>query len=130
MATQATQAYLTTLSWNGTEIAELTSISGPASKTKPIDCTNFESGGIQEYISGLLDSGLVSVEGNFTDETGQAGLMTDFSARTARTLLITTFSAHTFTATAICTEFAPDFKLTEQVKFKATFQVSGVLTFA
>ena len=131
MSTQAKAAYTTTLTWNGTEVGELNSIAGPSSKVKAINVTNLDSGGVDEFIPGILESGTVTVEGNFTDATGQAGLMTDFAAKTERTLVITTMSgAHTFTATAICIEFAPDFKVTERIIFKAAFQITGSVTFA
>jgi predicted secreted protein len=130
MSTQAKSAYATTLTWNGTEVGELQSIAGPAQKVKAIDVTNMDSGGVAEFVAGVLDAGTITVEGNFTDASGQAGLMTDFAAKTLRTLVITTFSSHTFTASAYCVDLSTDFKVTDRVVFKATFQITGSVTFS
>jgi hypothetical protein len=129
MSTQAKASYATTLTWNGVEIGELQSIGGPTQKVKAIDVTNMDSGGVQEFIAGLLDPGTITVEGNFTNALGQQNMMIDFAAKTGRQLVITTFSGYTFTCTAICIEFAPDFKVTDRAIFKATFQITGPVEF-
>jgi predicted secreted protein len=135
--TQAKQAYGAQLLRNNgsayAAIEELTAIGGPSSKTKPIDCTNFDSGGVNEYISGLLDSGTVTCEGNFVNGTNQALAYDDFNGRTTSlweiTLPGTQPAAGYFRFSAMVIEFAPDFKLTEQVKFKLTLQITGAITF-
>jgi predicted secreted protein len=131
MSTAARAAYGTTLNWNSVEVGELTSITGPQQKAKAIDVTNMDSvNAFAEYIPGIVDGGSIQVEGNFTNNSGQAGLRSDFQARTARTVLITLpFGSHSWTATCICVEFSEDHKVQDRVTFKASFQVTGEPTF-
>jgi hypothetical protein len=130
MSTNAKAAYVTTLSWNGTEVGELQSIAGPAQKVKAVDVTNLDSGGIAEYLATILEPGTITCEGNFTAASGQTGVITDMASKTERTLVITTFSSHTFTATAICIGFTLDFKVADRVTFKGEFQITGGVTYA
>lgn len=128
MSSQAVAAYGTTLSWNGTEVAELQNISGPMQKMKTIDVTNMDSpNSYNEFIPSFAEGGEITIDGNFTNEVGQAGLRADFLTRTSRTLVITlpTTTTHTWTATAYCIGLDEDHKVSDRITFKATFQVSG-----
>ena len=101
-ASVAVSAYGSTLTWNGTALAELTNITGPSMKVDTIDVTNFGSpNSFREFIVGLIDGGEVGIEGNFitSDTLGQVAFSTDFYARTSRTCVITGPTAAAFSAT-------------------------------
>lgn len=131
MSTQAKSAYSTTLKSDGTEIAELTSISGPSQKIKDIDVTNMDSpDGYNEHIPGLVDSGQISIEGNWTNAASQTTAYTDFQARTTHTFVITTPGPHTFTVSGFWSEISTDAKTTAALTFKASIQCSGKPVYA
>jgi hypothetical protein len=133
MSSQAVAAYGTTLSWNGTEVAELQNISGPLQKMKTIDVTNMDSpNSYNEFIPSFAEGGEIAIDGNFTSDAGQAGLRADFLSRTPGTVVITLPDplTHTWTATAYCIGLEEDHKVADRITFKATFQISGKPVFA
>lgn len=125
MPTQALAAYGTTLSWNGTEVAELQNISGPSQQMKTVDASEMD-GPNNKFIPSSVNGGQITIDGNVSNDAGQAGLRADFLARTPRTLVITLPITHdTWTATAYCIGLEEDHKVADRIAFKATFQVSG-----
>lgn len=120
-----------TISGTATEVAELTSISGPSLKAKTVDTTNMDSGGVAEKIPGILDNGTVQIEGNLINDTSQTQIMTDLQAKTLETCEIDfpSPSTHKINFSAYWTEFTPDFKVSDRITFKATLEVTGVVTF-
>jgi hypothetical protein len=124
--TQAESAWSTTLSWNGVEVAELQSIAGPVEKMATIDVTTLKSPDLySEFIPSFVNGGQISVEGNFTNEPGQAGLRADFEQRIGRPLVITLPNEETWIAFAWCTGLEEDQKVADRLAFRATFQVSA-----
>lgn len=134
MPSQATAGYGTVLkagpSGSLVAIAELTSISGPGLKLKTIDVTNMgTSGGVSEYIAGILDSGTLQIEGNFISDTSQTAVITALQAKTLQSIEVDFAGTHKLTGSAYWTEFSPDFKVTDRITFKASLQFSGTVTF-
>jgi predicted secreted protein len=134
-ATQAISAKGTTLSRNGNVIAEGINISPPNEALETIDVTNHDSpSGIKEYIASLIDSGDVSIDGNFIagDTNGQIGLRTDMLARTKQTFVLTfpTAITATFSFYAYVTAFSTKAAVKDKVSFTAKLKITGAATLA
>ena len=97
----------TTLSWNGTALAELKKIGGPKFKVNTINLTNHSSpSGFSEFAAGVGDAGEITIEGNLIagDTSVQTALIADMVAKTARAFIITgPGSLFTWTGDAIVT---------------------------
>lgn len=134
--TSAISAFGATITWNGNDIAEMTTIGVPKTTVDTIDVTNNDStDGYREFLAGLHNGGTFSITGNFIagDTDGQIALQTDMAAGTTREIVITKSSGFTFTANAICTSFGPDDLVqgtSTAVTFAAEFQITGKPTFA
>jgi predicted secreted protein len=125
-------AFGTTLSWNAQEIAELTSIGGPAVGVDTIDISSHDSASaFREFVAGFGDAGEVSLEGNFYpgDINGQQALLDDMLARTERAIIITFPDTTTFSCDAICTAFEPSAPFDDKLSFSATLKLTGLPTF-
>lgn len=133
MASQAILGSGTLLKMGATpvEIAELSSISGPSLKAKTVDVTNMDSAGVAEKIPGILDNGTVQIEGNYISDASQTSFITAVQAKTLESFVIDfpSPSTHTIAFSAYVTEFTPDFKVSDRITFKATLEVTGVVTF-
>ena len=73
-----------TLASNSTRsgIAELTNISGPTMGADEIDVSSHDStGSYRSFVSGFLDAGEISLEGNLTVDGGVGTLVDYFNAR-------------------------------------------------
>jgi predicted secreted protein len=136
MSTQARAAYGTTIQrLNNASpavyatIEEVTSIAGPAMKTKAIDVTNMDSSGVAEFIAGILDAGTISVEGNFTNATNQGLALGDFQNKTLGSWKVclpgTQPGAGYFEFSAYVVAFSLDFKVTDRVIYKMELQITG-----
>jgi hypothetical protein len=121
----------TTLSRNGSAIAELTNIGGIEISMDTIDVTNHQSsGGFKEFIAGLMETSDLPIEFNFipSDTNGQIGLQTDMLNRTLQSFVITfpSSTGTTWSFTALVTKFStgnvtPEGKLSGS----ATLKISG-----
>ncbi|MEA4924930.1 MAG: phage tail tube protein [Syntrophomonadaceae bacterium] len=121
-------AFGTTLKKGTTPIAELTKISGPALAADTIDVSSHSSvDGYREFVQGLKDGGEVAIEGNFTNEAGQAALITDFHAGTvgAYTITLPTTTPVSWTFSGIVTALNIDAPFDGVLAFQATLKVSG-----
>lgn len=130
MTSQAISAFGSTLSWNGTVLAELTSIKGPKIKIDTKEVTsNDSSAAFKEFIATLGDGGEITIDGNFIvgDTAGQIAFITDTLARTKRTAIITAPSvgAFTWTFSAIATDYEPSFPYDNKLSFTATLKITG-----
>ncbi|MBA7564463.1 hypothetical protein ES708_06126 [subsurface metagenome] len=125
----------TLLAWDGNDVAELTSISGPSESMDPIDLTSHDStSAFKEFVAGLRDGGEISIEGNFikTDANGQITMHTDFQAGTAKTWIIKhpawVDSTHMYpqvTASGLVTAFELTYPMDDKIGFTATIKVTG-----
>lgn len=121
-------AFGTTFSIGSTVVAELTNISGPSMSRNTIDVTSHDSDdGYMEFVGGLRDGGSFSIEGNFTNETGQAALVTNFNSNDAESCTITfpTETPITWTFDGLVTDFDTSAPQDGKLSFSATIKVSG-----
>jgi predicted secreted protein len=125
-----------TCSWNGNNLANLTTVGGRNTTVDTIDVTNNDStDGWREFIAGLKNGGTLPIAGNFIpgDTDGQIALETDMAAGTIREIVIAKSGGFTFTANAICTSFKIDDMVqgtSTALTFAAEFQITGKPTFA
>jgi len=127
----AVAAFGTTLNWDGEDIAEITSISGPSLKSDAIDVTSHDStDATREFIAGLVDGGDVTIEGHFYsgDSAGIIAFIADMLARSTKECIITgpTSEAFTWTFDAFATEFDTSYPHDNKLGFTATLKVTGV----
>jgi predicted secreted protein len=82
-------------------IADLTNISGPSMSAEEIDVSSHDStSNFREFVSGFLDGGEVSLEGNLTLAGGADTLVTAFNDREERYIQIAFPATGTSTADA------------------------------
>ena len=125
----------TLLAWDGNDVAELTSISGPSESMDPIDLTSHDSlYAFKEFVAGLRDGGEISIEGNFikTNADGQITMHTDFQAGTAKTWIIKhptwdegVTEYPQITASGLVTAFELTYPMDNKIGFTATIKVTG-----
>jgi len=131
--TSGISGFGTTLSWNGTALAELKKIGGPKISVSTIPMTNHGSpSGFAEFVGGVGDGGEVSISGNLIagDTAGANAMITDMIAKTIRAVVITgPGSLFTWSFNALCTGYEPTLDFDANLSFTATFKVTGVPTF-
>ena len=130
MTSQAFAAQGTTLSINGTAIAELKNIRGPAESANLIDVTSHDSpGAYREVIAGFLSAGEASIDGNFLPgDAGQEALHTALQGRDLAAFVITLpvdAGSVTCSFSGIVTAFEPNFPFDSEASFSATITASG-----
>lgn len=136
MTSSGISGFGTILTWDGEDIAELTSISGPSETRGTIDLTSHESGtgAYKEFCAGLGDGGEISFEGNFisTDSDGQIAMHTDFQAGDTKVWIIKhpawVDSSHEYpqiTGSGIVTAFVINPGLDDKISFSGTIKVTG-----
>jgi len=135
---QAVNAFGTTITRDGVEIAEVTHIGGPGLARDTIEATHHKSPNMwREYIKGLKDGGEVSIDLNFMpfDSTHNAatGILADFSDDTTISTWVVTFpdtNNTQWTFDAIVTGFEPDEPFDDKLSASVTLKVSGEPTLA
>lgn len=129
--TSGVSAFGTKLNWDGVDLAELASISGPSESMEPIDLTSHDSAdAFREFVAGLHDGGEITIEGNFIvgDTTGQIAMHTDFQATTVKAWIIkfpSWASAPQVAGNGFITAFSLDFPFDGKISFTATIKVTG-----
>jgi len=117
-------------------VAGLTAINGIELSVDMVDVTTHQSSNnYREFIPGLLDSGEITIEGQFdyTDTTGQVAMVTDANARTSRTSVITfpAASGSTWTFTGYISKIkVGDAPIDNKLPFTASIKATGKPTFA
>jgi predicted secreted protein len=135
MTSNARIGFGTTLTINGGDVAEITSVSGPGMSAKMIDVTNHAStSGWAEFVQGIKDGGEISLEGNFYpgDADGQVALHTAFNNGTVDAYVITlpTAFATSLSFSGLVQKYEIVPAIDKQVGFKVSIKVSGVVTLA
>ena len=129
MTTAGISGFGTTLTWNGTLIAELKTIEGPKMKVNQIDLTSHNSpSGFFEGVAGVGDGGEISISGNLImGDTGQNAAITDFFAKTTRAVVLTAPGGlMTWTCNCFMTGYDPSFPFDKNLSFSGTLKVTGV----
>ena len=127
----------TLLDWDSASILELTSISGPTESMSPIDLTNHDSASAyREFVSGILDGGEISFEGNFIkgDTTGQIAMHTDFQAGSTKAWIIKHpgwgGGTPQISGNGMITALSMSFPFEDKITFTGTIKVTGKPTLA
>ncbi len=122
----------TILSIGGTDVAEVTSISGPGVSADTIDVSSHDSladeDAYRTYVAGLLDGGEVSLEGNLTTAVAGNVIMTALEARVTAVIVITFPAAAgvaTWTFDGLVTAFETSAPHDGKLGFSASIKVSG-----
>ena len=124
--------YGTALKLSSTEVANLTSISGPSFEADTIDVTAHDSADdyYRDYIVGLLDAGEISIEGNFdangaTHKNASGGLLYEFEQRNAGAWSIVFPDTTSLAFTGYVTSFEADMPFDDKITFSATLKITG-----
>lgn len=129
MASTAISAQGTLLKIGGVTVGEVKNITGPSESAATIDVTSHSSPGYyQEFISGFLDGGEITLQGNLiVADAGQVAMHAALVARTLASFVLyfPTAVTATFTFDGIVTNFDPDFPFDGVMGFSATIKVSG-----
>ena len=118
------------LIWNYLKVLEILGITGPAQSMTPIDVSSHDSASaFREYVSGPLEGGEISLEGNFIkgDALGQIKLHTDMQAGTVRNCFIVmpmAVGGALFFA-AYATGFGGSFPYEDKIGVSGSLRVSG-----
>lgn len=130
-------AHGTSVSIGGSDIGGLTSVSLPSQARGEVDVSDADSGGVAEFIPGLLDNGTVELEMRLdVDDTGQQALITNLGASATASVVITlpttaaATSPVTYTFDAYVQDLSGDLAQTgnEAGMRTATLRVSGAVT--
>ena len=117
----------TSSGWVVQTIGDLTNVSGPTLSAEEIDVSSHDStGNYREFVSGFLDGGEVSLEGNLTAGGGADDLLTAFGDRTGRYFAVVFPATGTNPSTAATAEYGLNYWL--RWTFEGT--VTGVETAA
>ena len=115
-----------------TSIGEPYNISGVGKTNSLVDVTNFESGGVMEYISGFADGAEITVECNFLPaNTSQQGMIADVDNKAQRNIEMeiddgTTNVKYEFAVTPLNWTVSPAFTDRNTISF--TLKITGDIT--
>lgn len=110
------------------QVAELQAINWAGHKVNLDDATNMDSpDAYEEEIAGTVSGGNYAIEGNYTNEAGQAQLQIDHDAETPRVFVIVLPLAvpQSWTATCYIETLEQNAKYDEKLGFKGTLRVTG-----
>lgn len=135
---QAVNAFGTTISRDGVEIAEVRNIGGPKLSRAALEATHHTSEEMwREFKKGLKDGGEVSLELQFVPDNSThnyaTGILADFADDTTISEWVLTFpdtGATTWTFDAFVTAFEPAQPFDELLTASVTLKVTGVPTLA
>ncbi len=119
------------IEYDGEEIGELVSISGPSGSAPVIDVSHLQSDAAEKLL-GLMDEGQIVLECNYVAaDTGQVKCREHRAARTAADLDI--FLADAVSASLECSAFCSGFSLSggvnAPVRVSITLEINGVVTY-
>lgn len=136
--TLAVNAFGTTITKDGVEIAEVTHIGGPGLARDTLEATHHKSPAMwREFIKGLKDGGEVSLDLNFlpfnTTHNAATGILSDFNNDTTIAAWVLTFpdsGATQWAFNGIVTGFEPDEPFDDKLVASVTIKVTGQPTLA
>ena len=115
-----------TLNSTLTAVGDLTSISGVELSADDIDMTSHDSDDAwREFSGGLKDGGTVSIEGNFTNDSSQTGLLDLVGGEPVAMTIAFPDSKGTWSFNGYLNAFSTDAPMDDKITFSATIKVSG-----
>ena len=133
--TSGVSGYGTLLNWDGADLAEVKTISGPSESMDTIDLTSHDSADkFREFVAGIHDGGEITVEGMCIvgDTTGQVAMHADFQATTVKAWEIrfpSYASAPVITGNGYIISWSWDFPYDGPITFTCTIKVTGKPTY-
>ncbi len=127
MASNAIESQGVNLEWDGTDIGEVLSFSGPGGSAAIIDKTNLASTA-REKMMGLPDEGQISFDLSlYPPDAGQAKLIADRQSRTRKTcrLFLTDTGGTILTCDAYCTGFSIAGSVDDKVTASVSIEIDG-----
>ncbi len=120
----------TTLTFGGTAIGEIVSISGPSLSREAIDVSNLGSANKwKEFIPGMIDAGEISMTINYTETT--ANVLEGTLTATAASAVIVTFpGSDTFTGSGIVTGLGTSIETEDKISQEVTIKLTGAMVYA
>ena len=111
----------------GSLIGNLTGISGPNISADTIDVTAHDStGAFREFVSGLIDGGEISIEGNLLTAAAGNVILTELTARTSTKAAIVFPGGAKWSSTeCLVTGFETNAPHDGKIGFSATLKISG-----
>lgn len=135
MTTSALLGHGTTfeISTNGgtsyTALAEVLDITPPAKSPDMVEATHMGSGGVREYIAGLVDPGEASFDMNFIPGSASDTLIQGIVATGDKVKCRITFPNEvTWVFDGICTGYEPKDPVADRMTASVKFKVSGSIT--
>jgi predicted secreted protein len=119
--------------WDGsswTDLAEISSISGPSMTRDFIDVTNLDStGGYREFIAGFRDGGTVNLTMNFTRDTYDL-MKLDFEDDESQNyeIVLPDADATSFEFAGLVTELPLEIPTDDKITANVTIKVNGEVT--
>jgi len=126
---------LTKGTYPGTEVAQVTNISGLSISLDTVDVSEHDGDGWEEHIATILRSGTVTLDivydpSENTHKNASGGLLYDLTQRTAGTwnLVFPTTPTKYFTFTAYVTGFTPSAPVDGALTASVTLKPTGLVT--
>ena len=126
---------LTKGTYPGTEVAQVTNISGPSFGLDTVDVSEHDGDGWEEHIATILRSGTVTLDivydpSENTHKNASGGLLYDLTQRTAGTwnLVFPTTPVKYFAFTAFVTGFTPSAPVDGALTASVTLKPTGLVT--
>lgn len=127
----AIKSFGTTISYDGTPIGGVETISRSGGDRNMIDVTcQDDTDGFKKFVGGLRDAGTVEITGNFLiGDSGQNKLRGALMTENAKQVVITLSDATTITFDAFPMPPDEDAPLDDKVTFKASLKITGKSTY-
>lgn len=130
-------SYTTASSIGLTPIAELTQMDFSGQKLDLADVTNFQGGIFKEYLATLLDSGDLTIKGNFIpSDASQAAILAAFNAATRLSWYLTLpvnvatgLPYGHFTFLGFVAEFMWSLPIAKQGEISGKIKITGAITY-
>jgi hypothetical protein len=130
-------AFGSTFTWNSVAMGNIISISLDGAKLTAIDTTTIAERH-RTFVTGIIDSGTLSIECNYDTGGGQSGFWDQISttasstAPVAKTFSITAGSAnnpgYTISGSGILTDFSTKIGIDSALTVSVSIQITGALT--
>lgn len=126
---KAIAAQGTVFKWNGNEVGEVVSISGPSEKADILDVTSLNST-YHEFIASLCDAGEISLDCNFTPDASEAqiAMYDDFQEHAERPWVIEMPDGTSLSGNGIISSWSMKFTLKDAISVSIGIKITGAVT--